>query len=211
MQDNNISLETKLRQAYKSIVEDGKSLRTVSEEIGIDRKKLKQLMAEILSPEELTKFYNALNKRNNRLKDGKNNKKAKALDEDSYKIAVAELAVRGIQPEWIESIYTRCQERNQTKISRDTLVMKLVELLEYFQGRNIGIPEESGAYISSEDVVQMILKNPRIINSDIKRNIIPKCSVITSKNDNDVMAANRKIKSNPGIFRKTIRNIREGR
>ena len=208
---NNTNIENILRQVYNSVVVEGKSLRAVSEETGVDRKKIKKLMPEILSQEELVEFNNAVNRRNNKLKEGQRNKKAKALETDSYKIAIETLANREIQPEWIEEIYERCQEKNQTKISRYTLATKLVELLEYFEGRNEGIVEESEGYISSEDVIQMILKNPRMINSDIKRNIIPKCSIITIKSDNNVGAANMKIKSNPGIFRKTMKDISYGR
>lgn len=210
MQDN-INIESILRQAYNSIVVEGKSLRTVSEEIGMDRKKIKKIMVEILSQDELEQFNNAVSRRNNKLKEGQRNKKAKALETDSYKMVIESLANRGIQPEWIEEIYERCQEKNQTKISRYTLATKLVELLEYFEGRNEGILEESAAYISNEDVIQMILKNPRMINSDVQQNIIQKCSIITIKNDNNVGLANMKIKSNPGIFRKTIKDISDGR
>lgn len=139
------------------------------------------------------------------------NKKEKAVKTESYQEAIESLAQKGVLPSWIESIYDRCQKKAQTKISRDTLAFKLVELLQYFEERNIGLTEESKGYISSEDVVNMILKNPRIITSDVKNNIIPKCAVITDKNDGDNMLANIKIKNNPGIFRKTIKNIREGR
>ena len=208
---NNTNLESVLRNIYQSIVLERKSLRTVSEETGMDRKKIKKLMIEILSPEELKQFNNAVSRRNNQLKDGKTDKKAKALKEESYKETIDMLVSKGVQPEWIEAIYVRCQEKNQTKISKDTLAIKLLELLEYFKERNVGIPEDSGAYISSEDVVGMILKNPRIINSDISRNIIPKCSIITVKNDNNVGVANMKIKSNPGVFRKTLKDISDGR
>lgn len=213
MQDN-IELENILRQAYNGIIIEGKSLRKVSEETGIERKRLKQLMAEILSPDELARFNKALDKRNNRkraVESSNKHKKAKALENDMYKEAIEELAESGVRPEWIEEIYTRCKERAQTRISRDTLAIKLVELLNYFQTRNEGLSEESKGFISSQDVVEMILKNPRIITSDVKNNIIPKCSVITGKNDNDINIANIKIKRNPGIFRKTIRDIREGK
>ncbi len=139
------------------------------------------------------------------------NKKEKAIKTESYQEAIESLAQKGVSPSWIESIYDRGQENAQTKISRDTLAFKLVELLQYFEERNIGLTEESKGYISSEDVINMILKNPRIITSDVKNNIIAKCAVITDKNDGDNMLANIKIKNNPGIFRKTIKDIREGR
>lgn len=139
------------------------------------------------------------------------NKKEKAIKTESYQEAIECLAQKGILPNWIESIYERCQEKAQTKIARDTLAFKLVELLQYFEKRNIGLTEESKGYISSEDVINMILKNPRIITSDVENNIIPKCIVITDKNDGDNVVANIKIKNNPGIFRKTIKNIREGK
>ena len=49
------------------------------------------------------------------------------------------------------------------------------------------------------------------MNSDINNNIIAKCQAITGKKENDVRAANIAIKSNPGIFRKTMKNIIEGK
>lgn len=99
----------------------------------------------------------------------------------------------------------------QTKIARDTLASKLLALMNYFNERNTGIQQESKAYINVEDVINMILKNPRIINSDIQNNIIAKCQVITDKKQGDVRKANVLFKSNPGVFRKTIKNIREGK
>lgn len=138
-------------------------------------------------------------------------KKKKALEGDKYKKALEQLAKLSIQPEQIEAIYNRCQEKKQSKVSRDTLAIKLVELLQYFNSRNYNISEKSKGYISNEDVVQMILKNPRLMSSDIINNIIPKCSIITQKNEGNLELANIKIKSNPGVFRKTINNIKEGR
>ncbi len=138
-------------------------------------------------------------------------KKKKALDSEEYKFTLEELAKRKVKPEDIQRIYDRCQERPQTKIARDTLASKLLALMNYFSERNEGIQEDSIAYISTEDTINMILKNPRIINSDIQNNIIAKCQVITDKKSGDVSKANQLIKSNPGVFRKTIQKIREGK
>jgi len=56
----------------------------------------------------------------------------------------------------------------------------------------------------------MIMRNPRIINSSISNNIIVKCQIITEKKGS-IKDANMLIKSNPGIFRKTGKTIREGK
>jgi len=210
--EEDIQLDNILRHAYSDII-NGKSLREVSKEVGIERRRLKKLIESILSEEEKQSFNNAVNRKNNRKKISNINrdKKAKALESEEYKKVVEELTKRGVQPLWIEQIYNRCQERPQTQISRDTLATKLLELLDYFSTRNENITEESNGYISIEDVIEMILRNPRIITSDIKNKIIPKCAIITAKNDENVVLANVKIKSNPGIFNKSSENIRKGR
>ena len=138
-------------------------------------------------------------------------KKKKALESDKYKEEIEKLVARGITPEDIQRIYDRCQERPQTKIARHTLTAKLVGLLEYFDIRNDGIEEKSIGYISKDDAIEMIMKNPRIINSDINKNIVVKCEVLTDKKEGSVKEANALIKSNPGVFRKTVKNIREGK
>lgn len=138
-------------------------------------------------------------------------KKKRAIESEEYKENIKELAKQQVTADDIESIYYRCQEKPQTKIARDTLAVKLLALLNYFNERNEGIEEYNQAYINKEDVIEMILKNPRIMNSDINNNIIAKCQAITGKKENDVRAANIAIKSNPGIFRKTMKNIIEGK
>lgn len=209
--ENDAELEMLLKQAYHEIVKNKKSIRQVSKDIGIERRTLKRLMLEYLPEDERKKLNIAIDKKNNKKIEGKDNKKGKALKTEKYKEKIEELAKRGISPNWIEQIYTRCQEKEQTKISRDTLAYKLVDLLDYFSERNTGLTEESMGYISSEDVVNMILKNPRIMTSDVKNNIIPKCVLITEKNDGSCVLANIKIKSNPGVFRKSYKTIKEGR
>lgn len=138
-------------------------------------------------------------------------KKKKAVESEEYKLTIESLAKGGIQPEWIEAIYARCQERKQTKISRFTLATKLLKLLEYFEERNESIEKDSNGYMESKDVVEMILRNPRIISSDINENIIAKCEIITEKNGGNIQEANEKIKNNPGIFRKKREDIEKGK
>ena len=136
--------------------------------------------------------------------------KRKALESEEYKQNIEILAERGITPENIEMIYNKCQQRPQTKLAKHTLASKLVELLEYFDERNMGLEYNSKGIISKDDAIEMIMKNPRLINSSISNNIIPKCIAITEKKGN-VRLANIAIKSNPGIFRKTEKSIREGK
>ena len=57
----------------------------------------------------------------------------------------------------------------------------------------------------------MVIKNPRIMSSDIHNNIIIKCEVLTEKKEGNIRETNKLIKSNPGVFRKTIKTIKEGR
>lgn len=214
MKDEEIISEDTIKRLYNEIVKEGASLRKVSEEVDIERRRLKQIIQRALSEKELEEFNKALNKKNKRSKAGtlsNKHKKEKSIEGEKYKQAIEELAKREIKPEWIEDIYKRCQERRQSKVARDTLAIKLVELLNYFKARNEDIPETSAGYISNEDVIKMILKNLRMMSSDITRGIIPKCAVITEKNEGNIIAANKKIKSNPGVFRKSVKTIKEGR
>lgn len=102
-------------------------------------------------------------------------KKKRAINSEEYKKELEELAKRKVTPEDIQKIYDRCQERPQTKIARDTLASKLLALMNYFNERNEGIEEDNIGYVHTKDVINMILKNPRIINSDIQNNIVAKC------------------------------------
>lgn len=137
-------------------------------------------------------------------------KKKKALQSDEYKGDIEKLEEKGITLEIIQMIYDRCQQRPQTKITRHTLASKLVNLLEYFDERNKGMEESSKEFISIDDTIEMIMKNPRIITSSISDNIVIKCQVLDEKKKS-VREANILIKSNPGLFRKTVKSIIEGR
>lgn len=206
-------MELELRQAYSSIVSGTSSLRKEAERLGIERRKLKEMIRESLSGTELEKFNNVLDKMNKRNKHGENSsrkKKQKALLTREYEQTIEELVAREVMPEDIQAIYDRCQERPQTMVARDTLAVKLLALLDYFNTRNEGIGEESRAYISKDDVIAMIIRNPRIMSSDVEQNIIAKCQVITNKKGSPA-GANMLIKSNPGIFRKSVKDIREGK
>ena len=137
-------------------------------------------------------------------------KKKKALESDEYKENIESLAQRGVTSEDIEMIYNKCQERPQTKLAKHTLASKLVELLEYFDERNEGLSEDDKGYISKEDSIEMIMRNPRIVTSSIANNIIAKCQIITEKRKS-VRDANAIIKCNPGVFRKSIETIEKDR
>ena len=137
-------------------------------------------------------------------------KKKKALQSDEYKGDIEKLEEKGITLEIIQMIYDRCQQRPQTKITRHTLASKLVNLLEYFDERNKGMEESSKEFISIDDTIEMIMKNPRIITNSISDNIVIKCQVLDEKKKS-VREANILIKSNPGLFRKTVKSIIEGR
>lgn len=138
-------------------------------------------------------------------------KKKRALSSEEYKQKIEKLAEKGVTSEDIQKIFDRCHERPQTKIAMDTLTSKLIALLDYFNTRNEGTEEENPGHISKDDVIEMIMRNPRMINSDIKNNIIVKCEVLTEKKKGNIREANMLIKSNPGVFRKTIKTIKEGR
>ena len=150
-----------------------------------------------------------LRKRSKR-EEEKRHKKEKALKSDVYKLNIEELEQRGLTESDIQMIYDRCHEKKQSMIAKDTLTFKLIELLNYFDERNKGLKENDEGFISIDDIIYMIMKNPRMINSDIKNNIIAKCQILTDKKGT-TREANMAIKTNPGIFRKTEQAIREGK
>lgn len=210
MNVNGLEQHERVEQAYKLIMQEGLSLRAASEQVGIERKKLKTLIENTLNEEEMVKFQDRVSSKNKKEKNtGRvgRDKKKKALESDEYIIAIGELAKRKILPEWIDEIYLRCQEKKQTKIAKDTLAIKLVELLEYFDKRNDGIQEDSPQYLTSEDVVDMILRCPRLITMGLEKNIIVKIDAITSKNNGNIGEANNQIRNNPSIFTKSLEQI----
>lgn len=210
MNMNGLEQHERVEQAYKLIMQEGLSLRAASEQVGIERKKLKTLIENTLNEEEMVKFQDRVSSKNKKEKNtGRvgRDKKKKALESDEYIIAIGELAKRKILPEWIDEIYLRCQEKKQTKIAKDTLAIKLVELLEYFDKRNDEIQEASPQYLTSEDVVDMILRCPRLITMGLEKNIIVKIDAITSKNNGNIGEANNQIRNNPSIFTKSLEQI----
>lgn len=210
MNMNGLEQHERVEQAYKLIMQEGLSLRAASEQVGIERKKLKTLIENTLNEEEMVKFQDRVSSKNKKEKNtGRvgRDKKKKALESDEYIIAIGELAKRKILPEWIDEIYLKCQEKKQTKIAKDTLAIKLVELLEYFDKRNDGIQEDSPQYLTSEDVVDMILRCPRLITMGLEKNIIVKIDAITSKNNGNIGEANNQIRNNPSIFTKSLEQI----
>lgn len=210
MNVNGLEQHERVEQAYKLIMQEGLSLRAASEQVGIERKKLKTLIENTLNEEEMVKFQDRVSSKNKKEKNtGRvgRDKKKKALESDEYIIAIGELAKRKILPEWIDEIYLRCQEKKQTKIAKDTLAIKLVELLEYFDKRNDGIQEDSPQYLTSDDVVDMILRCPRLITMGLEKNIIVKIDAITSKNNGNIGEANNQIRNNPSIFTKSLEQI----
>lgn len=210
MNVNGLEQHERVEQAYKLIMQEGLSLRAASEQVGIERKKLKTLIENTLNEEEMVKFQDRVSSKNKKEKNtGRvgRDKKKKALESDEYIIAIGELAKRKILPEWIDEIYLKCQEKKQTKIAKDTLAIKLVELLEYFDKRNDGIQEDSPQYLTSEDVVDMILRCPRLITMGLEKNIIVKIDAITSKNNGNIGEANNQIRNNPSIFTKSLEQI----
>ena len=210
MNMNGLEQHERVEQAYKLIMQEGFSLRAASEQVGIERKKLKTLIENTLNEEEMVKFQDRVSSKNKKEKNtGRvgRDKKKKALESDEYIIAIGELAKRKILPEWIDEIYLRCQEKKQTKIAKDTLAIKLVELLEYFDKRNEGIQEDSPQYLTSEDVVEMILRCPRLITMGLEKNIIVKSDAITLRNNGNIGKANEQIRNNPSIFTKSLEQI----
>lgn len=203
--------DAELEAIRNQILEGNLSLRGAAETLAIDKKQLKKLMQERL-PEDLFLELQQLldvNNKKNKPGDSKIGKKQKALQHEIYQAALQKLVSRQFQPEWLEKIYQRCKQNRHSMVSRDTMVYKLLEILEYFDARNQEVPNTKDR-ISDQDVVDMIIRNPRILSSNIATNFIAKCQIITLKKDG-IPEANRAIRSNPGIFKKSKDDILKGR
>ena len=192
----------------KNRIMQGQSISSIAREIGIDRKDLKSKILEILSDEEKNEFNEKLkhNFRRNR-KSARNIKKENR--EEKYKVAVQTLVRLGITKEDIETISRVLSENNHTTMSKDTFAIKLVEIFEFIKERNQGIEVNDEGYITSKDVINMILKDPRFMTNDVKRKLKPMCDILDNWSSNvSKYQINSYMKQYPEIFKNSIKKLK---
>lgn len=192
----------------KNRIMQGQSISSIAREIGIDRKDLKSKILEILSDEEKNEFNEKLkhNFRRNR-KSARNIKRENR--EEKYKVAVQTLVRLGITKEDIETISKVLSENHHTTMSKDTFAIKLVEILEFIKERNQGIEVNDEGYITSKDVINMILKDPRFMTNDVKRKLKPMCDILDNWSSNvNKYQINSYIKQYPEIFKNSIKKLK---
>ena len=191
----------------KNRIMQGQSISSIAREIGIDRKDLKSKILEILSDEEKNEFNKKLkyNFRGNR-KSVRNIKRENK--KEKYKMAVQTLVRLGITKEDIETISKVLRENRHTTMSKDTFAIKLVEILEFIKERNQGIEVNDEGYITSKDVINMILKDPRFMTNDVKRKLKPMCDILDNCSSNvNKYQINSYMKQYPEIFKNSIKKF----
>ena len=192
----------------KNRIMQGQSISSIAREIGVDRKDLKSKILEILSDEEKNEFNEKLkhNFRRNR-KSARNIKKENR--EEKYKMAVQTLVRLGITKEDIETISRVLSTNRHTTMAKDTFAIKLVEILEFIKERNQGIEVNDEGYITSKDVINMIIKDPRFMTNDVKRKLKPMCDILDNWSSNvNKYQINSYIKQYPEIFKNSIKKLK---
>lgn len=190
----------------KEEIMKGQSISSVAKNIGMDRKTLKLKIINLISEEERESFENKLSK--NLRKNKVSIKRQKKIDaEENYKKTVNELVEKGIKKEDIEIIYEILSSNSHSKMSKDTFVIKLLDLLYFSEERNKGIDEESKGYISKDNLIEMIRKDKKFMTSDINKKIKPVCQLMDDNSDLTKPEVNEIIKQNPHIFRNSTKKI----
>lgn len=191
----------------KNRIMNGDSITSISKEIKIDRKTLKKHILEVLDSDKKEEFENKL--KSNCRKNRVSVRKQKRLNgEEQYKQAIEELVNKGINKTDIEIIYSNMSKNPHVKMSKDTFVLKLLDLLEFCKERNQGITEGSRGYITKEDLIKMIIKDNKIMTSDINKKIKPVCKIIDSQENITQEDTNEIIKNTPHIFRNSVKKIK---
>ncbi len=201
-------LDRKTLIMCKNRIMQGQSISSIAREVGIDRKHLKSKILEILSDEEKNEFneklkYNFRRNRKSAINIKRENK------EERYKMAVQALVRLGITKEDIENISKVLSGNRHTTMSKDTFAIKLVEILEFIKERNQGIEFNDEGYITSKDVIDMILKDPRFMTNDVKRKLKPMCDILDNWSSNvNKYQINSYIKQYPEIFKNSIKKLK---
>ena len=192
----------------KNKIMQGQSISSLARKLGIDRKTLKKKILEILPDEQIEEFEKILhtNFRRNR-KSIKNIKKENK--EGNYKQAVQTLVSLGITNDDIETIFQSINRNPHTTMAKDTFAIKLVEIFQFIQKRNEGIEVEDKGYITKEDVIHMISRDPRFMTNDVERKLEPMCDIFDNWSANITKnQVNVYIKQYPEVFKNSVKKLK---
>lgn len=190
----------------KDNIMNGKSITSEATRLQLDRATLKKYITEILSTEEAKSFEIKLtsNLRTNRVSI----RKQKQMDaKNKYEEIIGKLVQKGIDEKDIATIYEITSHNKHSKMAKDTFVLKLLDLLEFSEERNNGISINSTGYISKNNVIEMIEKDPKLMTNDINKKIKPICKILDQNPELTTEEVNEIIKKNPHIFRNSIKKI----
>ena len=185
---------------------NGESISSLARETGVDRRTLKNKILEILSDDEKVEFEQKLNSNFKRNRVSVRNAKRKNR-EVSYKQGIHELVLMGITDEDIEIIFRAISSNKHTAMAKDTFVSSLIEIFNFVEERNIGLRPDSKGYITKEDVINMILKQPKFMTNDVRGKIKPMCDIFDGCSSKDQV--NQSIKQYPEIFKNSIKRVKE--
>lgn len=200
----NVSNEQLLKA--KAEIMEGKSITSVSKALGIDRKTLKESIIKLLNDDERQEFNSKLSSNfgGNKISSRRNKQ---IMANKVYEENVKKLARKGIKKGQIEAIALITKKNPKNRMSKDTFVLKLLELLEFCEERNKGISKASKGYIKIQDLLIMIQKDVKIMTSDVNRKIRPICQVLDNHESLSKEEVNVIIKENPHIFRNSVKKI----
>ncbi len=188
---------TIIQEVYKRVMQ-GESLTNISKDIGVDRKTLRQKMRELLDENQNKQM-------DDKLKVGrKTNKKTTVFrgkkEKEDLSKEIKTLADSWITPKQIEEIFEKMNLNRVTTITRETFIHKLLEILELLQKRNSQIDPKSKGFISTENMVNMILTNPRMLSRDSNRRLYDIFKLFDDEANLSAEATNEFIKRYPRIL-----------
>ncbi len=153
---------TKLENETTTISEEAKKLN-------IDRKTLRERLKKH-NKIRYEKFEEERNRKKQNKSKNRVNKKIEAEKNEIYQKNIRLLEELGITESLREKLYKVLSENRNTKMSKDTYVDKLLQLFLLFTlERNKGFDEQDIGYITREDVIGMILLEPKVMTNDVKR------------------------------------------
>lgn len=192
----------------KNKIMQGQSIRSLAEEVHIDRKTLRKKILAILSEEEKEEFQKVLS--NNFRKNRKSARTIKKEQrEENYKQAIETLTLLGITREDIEAIVESISKNAHTTMAKDTFAMKLVEVFDFIAERNEGMNLGNEGYITKQNVIHMILRDSRFMTNDVERKLKPMCNIFDNWSPNISKAqVNRYIVEYPSIFKNSIKKLK---
>ncbi len=192
----------------KNKIMEGQSIRSLAEELHIDRKTLRKKILEVLSEEEKEEFQKVLS--NNFRKNKKSQRTIKKEKrEENYRKAIEQLIQLEIRKEDIETIFESINKNEHTTMAKDTFAIKLGEIFDFVEKRNEGMDPSDKGYITKQDVICMILRDSRFMTNDINRKLEPMCDIFDNWSPNiSKSQVNRYIVNYPRIFKNSIKKLK---